>query len=427
LTAHSGRLGRINSPPSDWSESYKVCGEYVTRRVILPNDQKVTTRIAKDPDAPKGIDAQSVFDYSLLRTKSKPISNFNETVYAADVFCGCGCLSLGASEACNAMGKKFVSAVAIDNSPDALAVYQRNFKPLKAYLENITKIIDGRVGSQSTINELQMQKDCFSGKRLSLLLAGPPCQGYSSLNNNRRRRDDRNILYERVARFVELSYPENVIIENVPTVLRSKERVVERTVRLMERQGYSVDSDVVNLVDIGVPQVRKRHVVVGSMKKDISIKAMIENHKVKRRRTFSWAAGDLQDEFPTSLMTIPTRHSEANKKRMEYLHWKRLYDLPNEMRPACHQKDHAYKSMYGRMRANEPAQTITSGFPSPGQGRFIHPTKLRTITPHEAARLQLIFDYFDFSEARTRRSLSSMIGNAAPMKLSYIFCIELLA
>jgi DNA (cytosine-5)-methyltransferase 1 len=260
-----------------------------------------------------------------------------------------------------------------------------------------------------------------------LLLAGPPCQGYSSLNNFHRQTDEQNILYERVARFVEIIAPMHVLVENVPTVVHSADNVVERTIHLMESKGYFVDSDVINLADIGVPQIRKRHVIVASKKHKISIKEIIKKHYVEQKRTFDWAAGDLLNELDNTPLSTPTRHSEENKRRMKYLHENKISDLPNSERPKCHQKKHGYKSMYGRIKADEPAQTITSGFTSPGQGRYTHPTKVRTITPHEAARLQFIPDFFNFSSATNRRSLSLMIGNAAPMKLSYVFCLDLLA
>jgi len=82
--------------------------------------------------------------------------------------------------------------------------------------------------------------------------------------------------------------------------------------------------------------------------------------------------------------------------------------------------------MYGRLSYDLPAATITGGFGSPGQGRFIHPTQRRTLTPHEAARLQFFPDWFKFSDVATRTALAKMIGNAVPMKLSYAFCLELL-
>jgi DNA (cytosine-5)-methyltransferase 1 len=61
-----------------------------------------------------------------------------------------------------------------------------------------------------------------------------------------------------------------------------------------------------------------------------------------------------------------------------------------------------------------------------GQGRYVHPDQTRTLTPHEAARLQLFPDFYDFSSVSSRTQWARMIGNAAPMKLSYVFCLEML-
>jgi DNA (cytosine-5)-methyltransferase 1 len=103
------------------------------------------------------------------------------------------------------------------------------------------------------------------------------------------------------------------------------------------------------------------------------------------------------------------------------------HDLPNRLRPACHQGEHSYVSMYGRLKWNEPAQTITSGFGSLGQGRFMHPSHCRTITPHEAARIQGFPDYFTFDSAVTRTELSVIIGNAVPPALASTLVARLIA
>ena len=131
-----------------------------------------------------------------------------------------------------------------------------------------------------------------------------------------------------------------------------------------------------------------------------------------------WAIGDLAmlrngnglDHFP--------RASKANLARMQWLLQNDKYDLPNSLRPECHQNEHSYKSMYGRLKWNEPAQTITSGFSSIGQGRYMHPDQPRALTAHEAARIQSFPDYFDFSAAIRRSDLATMIGNAVPPLLS---------
>ena len=95
------------------------------------------------------------------------------------------------------------------------------------------------------------------------------------------------------------------------------------------------------------------------------------------------------------------------------------HNLPNPERPTCHRTEHSYRSMYGRLWWDEPAQTITSGFGSMGQGRYVHPLRQRTLTPHEAARLQFLPDFMAFDLVKTTRSaLATMIGNAAPPMLT---------
>jgi DNA (cytosine-5)-methyltransferase 1 len=82
--------------------------------------------------------------------------------------------------------------------------------------------------------------------------------------------------------------------------------------------------------------------------------------------------------------------------------------------------------MYGRLRWNMPAQTITTGFGSMGQGRYIHPSQQRTLTPHEAARLQTFPDFFDFDAVKSRGSWARMIGNAVPPLVVLQFAARLL-
>jgi DNA (cytosine-5)-methyltransferase 1 len=83
--------------------------------------------------------------------------------------------------------------------------------------------------------------------------------------------------------------------------------------------------------------------------------------------------------------------------------------------------------MYGRLDFARPAQTITTGFGSPGQGRYLHPSELRTLTPHEAARIQFFPDWFDFSPLEHRNALSRAIGNAVPPKLAFVLASHALA
>src|SRR5205814_201687 len=121
-----------------------------------------------------------------------------------------------------------------------------------------------------------------------------------------------------------------------------------------------------------------------------------------------------------------SRISKDNEPRIGWLRTHKGCDLPNRLRPPCQQGDvHTYKSMYGRLKWEKPAQTITSGYSSMGQGRYVHPDAKRTLTPHEAARLQFFPDWFDFGD-RQRGSWATLIGNAVPLKLSYTIALWLL-
>ena len=404
---------------------YSKSGKFVVRTVRLPTSRETLTKI-QIKNANTNSEAQSAFDYAFLRKCDPPTqSHHSPIVRVVDLFCSCGGLSLGAAEACRAVGKQFLSVAAVDWDKIALEVYKRNFRCRKTYPRDITDLLDGNIGSKPTDNELFFLNKV---KDVDILLAGPPCQGYSDLNNYTRRNDSRNALYERVARLAEIAKPEHILIENVPAVIHGREGAVQKSIDVMRELGYEVDSGVVDLTAIGVPQKRRRHVVIASASKTLSVRDVVEKYHVEQERPVGWAIGDLADEPRNGIFTVPSRHTEENMRRIAYLHENDAYDLPNRLRPKCHRNGgHSYKSMYGRLRWDEPAQTITGGFGSPGQGRFIHPTRPRTLTPHEAARLQFFPDFFDFSNVEKRTSLVKMIGNAAPMKLSYVFCLEMLA
>ncbi len=132
-------------------------------------------------------------------------------------------------------------------------------------------------------------------------------------------------------------------------------------------------------------------------------------------RDIAWAIDDLQHIDGRTLFDTAAVPTPDNERRINWLFDNEAHNLPNAERPVCHRNDdHSYGSMYGRLFWDQPAQTITSGFGSMGQGRFVHPRSRRTITPHEAARLQFLPDSMDFSSVDTRVGLATMIGNAAP-------------
>lgn len=229
-----------------------------------------------------------------------------------------------------------------------------------------------------------------------------------------------------MARAAKKLSPSLILIENVPGVKHSKSNVVERTLKSLNELGYKLHHVVLNAADFGVAQSRKRHFVLGTKGNIETVKATIEALK-KSRRNVLWAIDDLRTPSGSTAFDTSAKHSETNQKRIQYLFKHNLHELPDSQRPDCHKlKSHTYKSVYGRMYPDKPSPTITSGFGSTGQGRFVHPNEPRTLTPHEAARVQFFPDWFNFGNAQ-RRNLQKLIGNAVPPKLGYALTLALIA
>ena len=364
-----------------------------------------------------------------LKRKRKPLLNLDETqpVSAVDLFSGCGGISAGLEAACILHQMKLNIRLAVDIMPTAKSVFLENFPGTLFIDEDISKIINGEIGSKATENEIELVSKI--GK-IMIVTGGPPCQGHSDLNNHTRRDDPRNDLYLRMIRFVELVHPEIVVIENVQTVTRSKTGVVDVSKKWLNKWGYSVEDFTLKATDLGVAQRRKRHFTIGLKGKyDLSqIEKLLPKHA---ERAVLWAIDDL--DVGDSLFDTPSTHQKQNVDRIAWLHGENWTDeekhsdlnigsieaplannLPNHRRPPCHQNGHNYPAVYGKMFADIPSSTITGGFGSTGQGRFVHPLHKRTLTPHEAARVQGFPDYFIFKSASKRRELHKMIGNAVP-------------
>lgn len=336
-------------------------------------------------------------DYAFLRDKRPkrlPV-NPEKTVRLVDLFCGCGGISLGVKEACNTLNYGLDIPLAVDFEKEASDCYARNFPEAKVVNRDITQLFSDMVGSPFTDKEIELQQ--MVG-RVDLLVGGPPCQGHSDLNRYTKRNDPKNHLYLYMTRAAELFRPRLVIIENVTGALHDKGQVVQCVQKDLTKLGYKVDIGIVDLVKIGVPQTRRRLILLASFDNAYSVEKIQEEYTVSQERTVDWAIGDLTGVAQSTLLDMPSIPSKENQRRIHYLFEHNVYDLPNEERPPCHRnKKHSYNSIYGRLHPNKPSQTITRGFYNNCMGRYVHPTQERTLTAHEAARLQFFPDYFDFS------------------------------
>ena len=391
--------------------------------MLTRRDESMAISVLEAAEGPNSAsDAYSAFWGAWLRGPRPPEAVGAQEIRTVDLFAGCGGLTLGVEEACRAVGLASRCALAVDTNEQAMAVFEANLLPERSHLGGIEDLVDGNLGAPATRRERRLIEDLGP---VTMAVGGPPCQGHSDLNNHTRRRDPKNALYLRMARFVEVIGPEHVIIENVPGVVHDRGLVVSRTRDLLSENGYAVSDGVLSTDRLGWAQRRRRHVLIASrVAHDLDV-STIEERYGRAALPVSWALG--APPAGEGVQHTPARHSATNLARIAYLFQNDLYELPDGQRPDCHRlRAHTYRSVYGRMRWDEPAPTITSGFGSTGQGRFVHPREQRTLTPREAARVQGLPDWFDFSMISLRGALQEMIGNAVPSRLAYVAALELL-
>ncbi len=324
-----------------------------------------------------------------------------------DLFSGCGGLSFGMNKA----GFSIKAAIEIDE--DAVNSYKLNFKSNYIIQKDIRKI---------KVKELKKK---LSGKPLHLLAGCPPCQGFSSIRrlNGINRRDPRNNLILEYLRFVKALKPYTIMMENVPGLLKyNKFRYLKKE---LLKLGYNFDIKIVNVKNYEIPQSRRRLVLIGSRLGKISIAP-----GTKKIKTVKDTFKDLEPTSNTKdpIHRIFPKHSARILKMIKRirkdggsrsgLHW--------TQRLNCHQKENVgFNDIYGRLRWDDVSTTITGGCLNPSKGRFLHPTKNRTITAREAALLQSFPKKYKFPANLSITSLSLLIGNALPPKFSYIQCINI--
>jgi DNA (cytosine-5)-methyltransferase 1 len=249
---------------------------------------------------------------------------------------------------------------------------------------------------------------------LDLLAGCPPCEGFSALrtlNGGKRIRDARNDLVFDFLRFVRVLRPRALMMENVPGLRKNKRFAL--FCKALRGLGYSLDHRVLNAADYGVPQRRRRLILLASRFGHVPFAP-----QASRRRTVRDAIGWL----PLPGKSRDTWHNtkEARTQRVREL-IRRIpknggsrNDLGAKAQLSCHQKCDGFKDIYGRLAWDDVAPTITGGCFNPSKGRFLHPIQNRTLTLREAALLQTFPKSYSFSIRCGKASAASLIGNALP-------------
>ncbi len=323
--------------------------------------------------------------------------------FAIDLFSGCGGLSEGLRNA------GFDVAAAFDNDADSVATYRLNHPD--------TKVFEGDIRNVNTADI----KKILNGSPLHLLAGCPPCQGFSSmrrLNKKRSKRDNRNNLVLEYLRFVKALKPLTIMMENVPGLVNYN--LFKYVVRELQKLGYNPKFKPVSIQQYGIPQRRKRLVVVGSLLGDIDI-APATGEKVTVRDMI----GHIESVSKTAdpVHKIVASHTPKIMRRIKATpkNGGSRTDLPKRFELKCHKEDGVgFNDVYGRLRWDDYSSTITGGCLNPSKGRFLHPQEDRAITAREAALLQTFPKTYKFPTDISKTSISLLIGNALPPKFSYI-------
>jgi len=224
------------------------------------------------------------------------------------------------------------------------------------------------------------------------------------------------------ARLVKGTLPDIVTMENVPTVVRHV--VFHDFVKNLESLGYTVWSDVVDCSRYGVPQTRRRMVLLASRHGAIGMiepthdKPKTVRQAIGKYRRLRAGEADPNDRLhaTSALSEINLRRIEASKEGGTWRDW------PKELVAACHRADtgRTYPGVYGRMEWDKPAPTMTTQCYGFGNGRFGHPEQNRAISLREAAVLQSFPRRYSFlaRDAEVNFTvLGRLIGNAVPVEL----------
>jgi len=316
---------------------------------------------------------------------------------AIDLFSGCGGLSAGLKLA----GFRILFAVEEDSS--AADSYHLNHPDVDLIEEDIRHV--------NVVSELE-ERGIGVGE-LDLLAACPPCQGFSSirtLNASRKVADERNDLVLTVSKLVSSVRPRTIMFENVPG-LRTDGRF-SKLLRSLKRDRYDVRWKIVDAVDFGVPQYRRRLILLASR---VGIVKM-----PRRSRTIKTVADAISDlPVPSPHFTDALHRSNKRTARVETIiraipkNGGSRSALPRELVLDCHRRTTGFRDVYGRLSWDAPANTITSGCTNPSKGRFLHPDQHRVLTLREAALLQGFPKHYKFPSL-TKTEIARQIGNAIP-------------
>ncbi|WP_034834355.1 DNA cytosine methyltransferase [Endozoicomonas numazuensis] len=325
--------------------------------------------------------------------------NLEKVWTAVDLYCGSGAVSQGLKQ----VGFKVLAAV--DNDPVACKTYRMNHPEVNL--------------AEGDIRSLKAADVC-QNKSIDLLVVCAPCQPFSSQNRLRGSDDPRSDLVLECIKFVEQLTPNVVFFENVPGIALSG--VSKKLSTKLSEYGYYLgEPRTLNAAHYNVPQRRVRSIMVASKSRELTEQfyaSLKPSSKVTVRDAISGlrslAAGQ---KDPKDKLHFARNHSEIALKRLSYIEKDggSRFSIPYELQLNCHKDTKAYPDVYGRMKWDDVAPTLTTGCTDITRGRFAHPEDDRAISLREAALLQTFPREYSFYG--NSGQIARQIGNAVPVNM----------
>lgn len=331
---------------------------------------------------------------------------------AVDFFCGAGGVSCGFGK----IGIKVLGGLDID--PKFKKTYEEN-NGAKFLNEDVSNLSPEKLGEL-----LPVAKNDDS-----LIFVGcSPCQYYSNLKSDKTKSKESRLLLDDFKEFVLFYLPGFVFIENVPGLETKTGSPLHRFKKALQQEGYVFDQNVLNAKYFGVPQNRRRFVLVASRLND-SIALPKQIHGKENLVTVKEAIGNYE-QFPqiragtkdnTEFIHSAARLSDLNMLRVKNTPKnggsRKAWASNEQLQLECYKSHDGHHDVYGRMAWNKPSPTITTRFIYTSTGRYSHPDQDRGISLREGATLQSFpLDYNFYST--NKGAIATMIGNAVPPKLA---------
>lgn len=327
---------------------------------------------------------------------------------AVDFFCSIGGVSQGFTQA----GIEVLGGIDID--PTCKETYEKN-NNAKFLCADVSSLKKEEIASYFNIKKNQDD----------LIFVGcSPCQYYSNIKTDKTKSCQTRLLLADFQEFVDYYKPGYVFIENVPGLDKKTESPLGQFKKFLKRSGYKYDDKVLNAKYFGVPQNRRRYVLIATR---IDNEIKLPEEKKDNISTLRHAIGDLN-----KFSVIEAGHKDKSEflhssARLSALNLERIRSTkhnggdrrswPDNLQPDCYNNHSGHYDVYGRMNWDKPAPTITTRFISYSNGRYGHPEQDRAISLREGATLQSFpLDYIFYSESQG--AIARMIGNAVPPNLA---------